>query len=174
MVFHSGAREWQRKVRQAELPLPLRLICSYRKPTKVPKEGERREGRDHQDGLPAFNYWLPKKGLGHLVLSALVVRLILLLFVACLKFRPRPASQIIQSLSLLGLIRFSARSNLSRRPKERLLLLWSTGTVLGGCGLLAREHQARIGLHRGLRINQAKKKTQIKLSAWSRAWKRCT
>ena len=51
---------------------------------------------------------------------------------ACFKFRPRPASQIIQSLSLLSLIRFSARSNLSRRPKERLLLLWSTGTVLGG------------------------------------------
>ena len=84
--------------------------------------------------MAAFNYWLPKKGLGHLVFSAsaLFGRLILLLFVACLKFRPRPASQIIQSLSLLGLIRFSARSNLSRRPKERLLLLWSTGTVLGG------------------------------------------
>ena len=44
MVFHSAVRQWQRKVRQAELPLPLRLICSYRKPTKVPKEGERGEG----------------------------------------------------------------------------------------------------------------------------------
>ena len=42
--FHSAARERQRKVRQSELPLPPRLICSYRKPTKVPKEGERREG----------------------------------------------------------------------------------------------------------------------------------
>ena len=156
--------------------MPLRLICSYRKPTKVPKEGERGEGGTTKRVWLLLTTGCPKKGLGHLVLSAsaLFGRLILLLFVACFKLRPRPASQIIQSLSLLSLIRFSASSNLSRRPKERLLLLWSTGTVSGGCGLLAREHQARIGLHRGLRINQTNKKTPIKLSAWSRAWKRCT
>ena len=65
MVFHSAAREWQRKVRQLELTLPPRLICSYRKPTKVPKEREREAGRDHQEGLAAFNYCsCPQKRFG--------------------------------------------------------------------------------------------------------------